>query len=367
MAAPFRETTEKSEVPFVKSSLSKKTFGQTRDGQEVQLYTLTNEHGIVAKVISYGASLTELHVPDREGKLGDVVLGFHELEGYLGRHPHFGCTTGRVANRIARGRFTLDGKTYTLAINNGPNHLHGGNQALDKRVWRGAEDDSAAGPSVRFTYRSPDGEENYPGNLDVEVIYTLTQEDELRIDYRATTDRATPVNLTNHSYFNLSGAGNGTILDHELTLFADRYTPVDTTSIPTGEITAVEGTPMDFSKPMAIGARLDDVEGDPKGYDHNYVLNSQDGSLALAARVNAPRSGRVMELFTTQPGVQLYTANFLDGTITGKDGKVYQKHCGFCLETQHYPDSVNHPQFPSIILRPGETYQQTTTHRFAAT
>ena len=341
------------------------SFGKTPDGQEVRRFDLTNKNGLIAKVMTYGALLTELHVPDKDGKLADVVLGFDTLDGYLAGHPYFGATTGRVANRIARGKFTLEGKEYTLATNNGPNHLHGGEKGLDKRVWSAEEAKIDAGSSVRFGYRSPDGEEGYPGNLDMQVTYTLTDQDELKIEYQAVTDKATPVNLTNHSYFNLSGAGTGDILSHELMIVADRYTPVDATSIPTGEILAVKGTPMDFTQPTAIGARIDQLPGEPGGYDHNYVLNNQAGALALAARVHDPKSGRLLEVSTTEPGIQLYTGNYLDGKLTGKGGKVYKKRFGLCLEAQHYPDSVHHPHFPSVILRPGATYKQTTTHKLS--
>jgi aldose 1-epimerase len=340
-------------------------FGKA-DGQDVHLYTLTGRSGMVAKVMTYGAILTELHVPDRNGTKADVVLGFDTLEGYLAGHPFFGATTGRVANRIAGGKFTLDGKEHVLATNNGPNHLHGGVKGIDKRVWKAEELAGTDGPAVRFSYTSPDGEEGYPGTLSIEVTYTVIAAGGLRIDYQATTDRPTPVNLTHHSYFNLAGAGNGTILDHELELRASRYTPVDDTSIPTGEIRSVKGTVMDFSRATTIGSRIDQLAGNPGGYDHNYCLDSQDGSLALAARLRDPKTGRVMEIRTTEPGIQLYTANYLDGSITGKGGKVYAKHAGLCLETQHYPDSVNQPSFPSTILRPGATYTQTTLHRFSA-
>jgi aldose 1-epimerase len=340
-------------------------FGKTADGQSVDLFTLVNRQGLRAKVISYGAMLIELDVPDREGRLGDVVLGFDRLEDYLKGHPYFGCTVGRVANRIAKGTFTLNGKEYHLAVNNGPNHLHGGLRGLDKRVWAAAERPSSLGPAVRFAYVSPSGEEGYPGDLSISVIYTLTEDDGIRIDYEASTDAATPVNLTNHSYFNLADGGQSDVLDHQLEIWADRYTPVDDTGIPTGELKEVDDGVMSFKKPTAIGARLDQVGGDPGGYDHNYVLRkSSPQALELAARVYEPKSGRVMEVLTTEPGVQLYTGNFLDGSLTGKNGAVYKKHHGLCLETQHFPDSVNHPQFPSIILNPGEKYTQTTIYRF---
>ena len=344
--------------------VKKTLFGKTAEGQEVHLFTLSNRGGLVAKVITYGALLMELHVPDERGHSADVVLGFDSLDGYLKGHPFFGTTTGRVANRIARGKFTLDGKEYQLAINNGPHHLHGGIKGFDKRVWTAKESLGAGGPRVKFEYRSPDGEEGYPGNLDVEVTYTVTDLNELRIDTRASTDKATPVNLTNHSYFNLAGAESGDILDHELTIFADFYLPVDETTTPTGEIAPVKGTPLDFTTPAAIGARIGQVEAKTRGYDHNFCLRSQDGSLALAARARDPKTGRVMEVYTTQPGVQLYTANYLDGSLVGKGGARYGKRDGFCLETQHYPDSVNRPSFPTVILRPGQTYQQTTVFKF---
>ena len=341
-------------------------FGKTKDGTEVHRYTLTNKNGLVAKIMTYGALVTDLLVPDREGKLGNVVLGFDNLDGYLAGHPYFGCTTGRVANRVAKGEFTLDGTKYTLKTNNAPNHLHGGDVGLDKRVWDGSIVESADGPAVRFTYVSPDGEEGYPGNLSIAVTYTLTDADELRIDYLATTDKATPVNLTNHSYFNLAGAGTGTILDHELTLTAANYTPVDDTLIPTGVIAPVANTIMDFTKPATIGARIDQIGGDPGGYDHNYVLDNQDGDLALAATVYEKSSGRVMEILTTEPGIQLYTGNFLNGENVGREGIPYQKNFAFCLETQHYPDSINQPNFPSVVLRPGDKYETTTVHRFSS-
>jgi aldose 1-epimerase len=337
-------------------------FGKTEEGAAVDLYTLENRAGMLVRIMTYGAAVTEIRVPDREGHAGNVVLGFDDLAQYLAGCPYFGATVGRVANRIAQGRFTLDGVEYQLATNNGPNHLHGGLKGFDKVIWAAAPTAGAPAPSVRFTYRSPDGEENYPGNLSCTVTFALTDDNGLRIEYSASTDKATPVNLTNHSYFNLAGPGTGTILDHVLMITADRYTPVDETLIPTGELVPVKGTPMDFTRPAAIGSRFDKVSG---GYDHNYVLNS-GGSTApvLAARVSEPRSGRVMEVLTTEPGLQFYSGNFLDGTLRG-DGGVYRKNCGFSLEAQHFPDSVNHPAFPSIILRPGEIYRQVTIYRFS--
>jgi aldose 1-epimerase len=351
----------------MKASVQKQAFGKTLDGTAVDLYVLTNANGMQAKIITYGAIITELHVPDRTGKLDDVALGFDDLKGYLAAHPYFGAAVGRVANRIAKGRFTLDGKEYKLAVNNGPNALHGGLKGFDKVVWQAETIQAADGVAVKFTYRSPDGEEGYPGNLTAAVTYTLTNQNELKIDYTATTDQPTPVNLTNHSYFNLAGARSGNdILGHELMLAADRYTPTDETLIPTGEIKPVQGSPLDFTKPTPIGARIAHMKTTPGGgYDHNYVLNSGGKTLTLGARVHEPKTGRVLEMLTTEPGVQLYTGNFLDGTLKGKGGVAYQKHAGFCLEAQHFPDSVNKPSFPSVILRPGQTYTQTTVYKFS--
>lgn len=342
------------------SGIQKSSFGRLNDGAFVDLYALKNRNGLVAKVTNYGTILTELHVPDRTGRMADVVLGFDNLEQYLQGHPYFGCTVGRFANRIAQGRFTLEGRTYSLAINNGPNHLHGGLRGFDKVLWRATP---RTGASIEFAYTSPDGEEGYPGRLDVTVVMTLTDADELRIDYTAATDRATPVNLTNHSYFNLRGAGD--VLDYELTLAADLFTPTDATLIPTGELRPVAGTPWDFTQPKPIGSRIAQLGTDEPGYDSNFVINGGGQSLRFAARVRDPQTGRVLEVHTTQPGVQFYTANYLDGSLTGKRGVVYQRHMGFCLETQHFPDSVNHSAFPSCILRPGQTYRQTTVHQFS--
>jgi aldose 1-epimerase len=347
--------------------VEKSSFGTTKDGQAVDLYTLTNANGVVAKISTYGALLTELHVPDRDGKMADVVLGFKTLDRYEGDHPYFGGTIGRVANRIAKGKFRLNGQEYTLAANNGPNHLHGGLRGFDKRVWKAQPVSVAGVPAVRFTYTSADLEEGYPGALTATVTYTLTHSNELRLEYTAGTDKPTIVNLTNHSYFNLAGDGQGTILDHELTIMADRYTPVDDTLIPTGEIASVRGTVMDFNRATAIGARIKEVAGPaPGGYDHNYVLTHGGGVLAMSATVREPKSGRGMDVLTSEPGVQLYTGNFLDGTITGKAGVAYQKHFGFCLETQHFPDAINHPNFPPVVLQPGRTFKSTTVYRFSA-
>ena len=341
------------------AGIRKSGFGSVPGGPAVDLFTLENAHGLIAKVTNFGAIITELHVPDRQGQLADVVLGFDNLGQYVQKHPYLGATVGRFANRIAKGRFTLDGKTYTLAINNPPNALHGGLQGFDKKVWNA---EPQAGAAVKFAYTSPDGEEGYPGTLTVSVTMSLTDANELRIDYMATTDKATPINLTNHSYFNL--AGEGDVLGHELMLAADYYTPKDATHIPTGEIKSVKGTPYDFTKPQPVGARFSQIPDRPVGYDHNFVLNKSEGALALAARVYEPRSGRVMEALTSEPGIQLYTANYFDGSLTGKRGIVYQQHAALCLEAQHFPDSVNQPKFPSVILRPGQTYKQTTIYKF---
>jgi aldose 1-epimerase len=350
-------------------SINKQAFGKTADGTPVDLYTLINAHGLEAKITNYGGIVVSLLVPDRNGKLGDVVLGYHNLEGYLQKNPYFGCIIGRYGNRIAKGKFTLKGVEYTLAQNNGENHLHGGIKGFDKVVWNAKEGQSDAGVGLELTYLSKDGEEGYPGNLAVTVTYTLTNTNELKLDYVATTDKETVVNLTHHSYFNLAGAGVGDILGHEVMLDAERFTPVAAGLIPTGELRRVKGTPLDFTQPTAIGARIDQEDEQlrlGKGYDHNWVLNSGGGSLALAARVEEPTTGRVMEVYTTEPGMQFYTGNFLDGSITGKEGKVYRRRDGFCLETQHFPDSPNQPDFPSTVLKPGEQYRQTTIYKFSA-
>jgi aldose 1-epimerase len=345
-----------------KMSIKKQAFGKTEDGKNVDSYTLTNTNGLKAEIITYGGIVTSLQVPDRNGKFTDIVLGCDSLDDYAKKSPYFGALIGRFGNRIAKGKFTLDGVEYTLATNNGPNHLHGGIKGFDKVVWNAKQMQTDQGPALKLTYRSRDGEEGYPGNLSCTVIYTLTNNNELKISYEAKTDKATIINLTHHSYFNLGGHNSGDILGHELIINADRFTPVDKDLIPTGEIKPVKGTPWDFTKPMAIGSRIKQVEG---GYDHNYVLNSSDGSLALAASVYEPKSGRVMEIFTTEPGIQFYSGNFLDGSVKGK-GAVYNKHNGFCLETQHFPDSPNKPNFPSVVLRPGEKYTQLTVHKFSA-
>lgn len=340
-------------------SLRKTPFGKLPSGKPIDLFTLTNKHGLVAKVTNYGTIITELHVPDRRGRMADVVLGFDNLEQYLKGNPYFGCTVGRFANRIANGRFTLGDKTYRLPINNGPNCLHGGIKGFDKAVWKATP---LKGAAVKFTHSSADGEEGFPGKLDATVIIALTDENELAIDYFARTTKPTHVNLTNHSYFNL--AGRGDIKGHKLTLESDFYTPKDKFDIPTGEIWSVAGTPFDFNKPTAIGSRFKTLGGKPPGYDHNFVLRGGGGTLMLAARVVEPKSGRTMEVLTTEPGIQLYTANWLDGSLVGKGGWAYQPHEAFCLEAQHYPDSPNKPHFPTTLLRPDQIYRQTTVHRF---
>jgi aldose 1-epimerase len=349
----------------MKASIEKSDFGKTPEGTAVDLYTLTNANGMKAKIMTYGGIITELDVPDRDGKLGDVVLGFDDLKGYVAGHPYFGALVGRVANRIAKGKFTLDGKEYKVAVNNGPNALHGGLKGFDKQVWKAEPIKVADGVALKLTYVSKDGEEGYPGELTSTVTYTLTNKNELKIDYKATTDKTTVLNLTNHSYFNLAGPNSGTILDHELMLAADTYTPTDDTLIPTGEIKPVKGTPLDFTKPATIGSRIGELKGEPGGYDHNFVLRAGDASPALAARVYEPKTGRIMEVFTTEPGIQFYTGNFLDGTNKGKGGVVYKKNQGFCLECQHFPDSVNQPKFPTMTLEPGKTYKQTTVYKFS--
>ena len=345
-------------------SVNQESFGQTPEGREVDLYTLTNSNGLKARITNYGAILVSLEVPDRAGKLADITLGFDTLEGYLGEHPYFGAIVGRYANRIGNAKFTLNGVEYTLAANNGDNHLHGGLKGFDKVIWK-LDDLKTEGRSaiVKLSYVSEDGEEGYPGNLACSVTYALTEDDELQISYEADTDKTTVLNLTNHTYFNLAGQGTGDILGHELMVDADKYTVVDEGLIPTGENRSVTNTPMDFTISASIGSRIDQVEG---GYDHNYVLNSGGGSLALCARVYEQTSGRVMEIHTTEPGVQFYTGNFLDGSVTGKGGKAYEKHYGFCLETQHFPDSPNKPTFPSVVLNPGQKYTTATVLKFSA-
>ena len=349
------------------AGVTRKAFGTARDGAAVEIFTLTNRAGAQVSAISYGAIITSIRLPDRNGAVADVALGFDTLEGYLGEHPYFGALVGRYANRIAKGTFTLDGQTYRLATNNGPNHLHGGVRGFDKHIWAAELLPEATG--VAFTRNSPDGEEGYPGRLAVRVSYAFNDANELVIEYQATTDKATPVNLTQHTYFNLAGHNAGSILDHEVMIAADRFTPVDATLIPTGELAAVEGTPMDFRKPLRVGARIDAATPQLKygiGYDHTWVLNgsSAAGDVRPAARVVEPKTGRTLEVSTTEPGVQFYTGNFLDGSLKGKDGAVYNHRNGLCLETQHFPDSPNQPTFPSTVLRPGQTYRSKTVWRF---
>jgi aldose 1-epimerase len=352
---------------LAKPGITSTPYGKTADGTAVTLYTLTNPHGLEVAITNYGGVIVSVKAPDRTGAFADIVLGFDSLDSYLKPNPFFGALVGRYGNRIANGQFTLDGKTYTLAKNNGPNALHGGLKGFDKKVWKARGSDVGGVPTLELAYTSMDGEEGYPGTLSVMVTYSLTANNELRVKYHATTDKPTVLNLTNHSYFNLAGAGSGDVLKHVLQLNADRFTPVNETLIPTGELRPVQGTPFDFRTATAIGARIGGSDQQlqfGKGYDHNFVLNGKAGELRFAARVTEPSSGRVLEVRTTEPGVQFYTGNFLDGTLTGKGGKVYNQRAGFCLETQHYPDSPNQPAFPSPVLRPGQTYDTTTVFTF---
>lgn len=350
------------------AEVSEEPFGKTADGKAVTLYRLENNRGTQAEIISRGATLRALRVADASGERADVVNGFDDVAGYESdANQYFGCTVGRVCNRIGDASFTLNGETYHLTANDGDNTLHGGgDRSFDKVVWEGEAEQTPEGPSVKFTYFSPDGEEGFPGNMHASVRYTLTDQDALVITYDATTDMATPCNLTNHAYFNLSGHGQGKILDHELTIDADAYTPVDDELIPTGEIVTVEGTPLDFRTPTAIGKRLEEVASTPaKGYDHNFVLSAADGSIRQVARLKDPKSGRVLEVLTDQPGLQFYSGNFLFGQ-EGKAGQSYEHRGALCLETQHFPDSVHHDNFPSTILQPGEKYHTTTIYRFSS-
>ena len=348
------------------SEISRVPFGVAPDGKPVEAFTLVNASGMEVRAMTYGAIILSIRVPDAKGVTGDVVLGYDSLAGYVRSSPYFGAVVGRYGNRIAKGRFTLSGKSYTLAVNNGPNALHGGLRGFDKAVWAAEPVRTDSGVGVVFTLVSPDGDEGYPGTLTARVTYTLPNaRNELVIDYEGTADQATPLNITNHSYFNLAGAGD--ILGHVLTLNADSLTPVDTTLIPTGAISPVAGTPFDFRTPTAIGARIDAKDAQIKnggGYDHNFVLNRGAPGLVHAARVTEPTTGRTLDVSTTEPGVQFYSGNFLDGTLTGKGGRVYQHRNGFCLETQHYPDSPNHANFPSTILQPGSTYRSRTVFAF---
>ena len=347
------------------AGVTKESFGKTAEGENVDLYTLRNVHGVETKITNYGGIVTSLKVPDRRGKFDDIVLGFNDLDSYLKGHPYFGAIIGRYGNRIAKGRFTLNGVEYKLAVNNGENTLHGGIKGFDKVVWTGLGIKTKLGPAVALTYVSKDGEEGYPGNLNVKVVYTLTNNNELRIDYTATTDKATVTNLTHHSYFNLAGEGNGDILNHQVQINATRFLPTDAGSIPTGELRNVAGTPFDFRKMFAIGARINKDEEQLKlgnGYDHTWIINGRE--MRLAAQAYEPTSGRRMQVWTTEPGMQFYTGNFLDGTLTGKSGKIYPRRSGFCFETQHYPDSPNHPKFPTTTLKKGATYRSTTIYKF---
>jgi aldose 1-epimerase len=349
-------------------ALTRAPFGRLPDGRAVEQFTLTNAHGIEVRVITYGGIVTALRTPDRSGNLDDIVLGYDSLAGYLGASPYFGAIVGRYANRIANGEFTLARKTYHLARNNGPNSLHGGTRGFDKVLWAGEPFQNDSGVGVILRYTSPDGEEGYPGTLAAQVTYTLTPHDQLLVDYQATTDRATPINLSQHSYWNLRGSARGDILDHRLTLFASVYTPVDSTLIPTGKIAPVTGTPFDFRRSTAIGARIEQADTQlryGRGYDHNWVLDRRGrAGLLPAAHLEDPESGRTLDISTTEPGIQFYSGNFLDGTITGKGGRVYGHRFGLCLETQHFPDSPNHANFPSTILRPGRTYRSRTVFTF---
>ena len=347
----------------------KQGFGRTKGGQAVEIYTLKNRRGSEARVMTYGATLVSLSVPGRGGRFDDVVLGFDRLETYENDTHYIGQVIGRYANRIAKGRFTLGGVEYKLAVNNGENSLHGGLRGFDKVVWKARPLKARAGSAVEMTYLSRDGEEGYPGNLSVRVVYTLTDADELKIEYAATTDKDTVVNLTNHAYFNLAGHGSGDILNHRLMINADRFTPTDAGAIPTGELRSVRGTPFDFTSETAVGARIGVEDEQLKfgnGYDHNFVLNGRPGVLSLAARVTEPTAGRSMEVWTTEPGVQLYTGNYLEGTADGKGGRPYRNRYGLCLETQHFPDSPNRPEFPTTVLRRGGRFRSTTVYKFSS-
>ena len=352
-----------------KSKMQKQAFGKIQDGQSVDLYTLTNKYGMAVAISNFGGTLVSLKVPDRDGKLGDVVLGYDNPADYENGKAYFGGTIGRYGNRIAHGKFTLDGVVYSLPLNDGPNTLHGGVRGFNKHVWIARDVSSSAGEALELTYVSRDGEEGFPGTLTVKVVYTLfADENAVKIEYTATTDKDTVLNLTNHSYFNLSGQGNGDILQHQLKLYASQFTPVDVTLIPTGKLKDVQNTPFDFLQPIAIGQRInmnDEQLKFGRGYDHNWVLDKKSpNTMSLAARAYDPQSGRVLEVSTTEPGVQFYSGNFLDGTVRGKDGKVYAYRSAFCLETQHFPDSPNQKNFPSTELKPGQTLHSTSIYKF---
>lgn len=344
--------------------IEKHAFGTTSTGLAVEEYVLSNAHGVRAGILSWGGILRTLEIPDRNHDMADVVLGFDSLAPYEARHPYFGTITGRFANRIAKGQFTLDGEKYTLATNNGPNHLHGGTNGFDRKVWKASTSQTPSSASLTMTYTSPDGDEGYPGEVNTEVSYTLNDANELTIEYRATTTKPTPINLTHHAYYNLAGHTSGDILNHSLEIDADAYIPVDETSIPLGLLQNVSGTPFDFKTPHRVGDRITQVG---IGYDHNYVLSLKPTPLKRGALLTDKTSGRTMEVLTTEPGVQLYTGNYLDGTLIGKGGAVYEKHAGLCLETQHFPDSVHQPTYPTTILRPGEVFTSTTVMRFGVT
>lgn len=357
----FTSCTQKTNKQMPTSGITKQAWDKV-DNQAVDLYTLTNKNGVEVKISNYGGKITSWVTPDKSGKKSDIVLGFNRVSSYTKEVPYFGSLIGRYGNRIALGKFTLDGKTYTLATNNGKNALHGGNKGFDKVIWTAAPIDNTVS-ALTLTYLSKDGEEGYPGNLKVTVKYTLTDADELKIDYSATTDKATPLNLTNHTYFNLSGDHNNTILDETIQINADKYTPVGDDLIPTGKLEPVKGTPFDFTKAEKIGARINQVPGKPVGYDHNFVLNNSDTTMHQAAVVYDAASGRQLEVTTTQPGIQFYTGNFLDGTLIADDGKPIKQHTALCLETQHFPDSPNQPNFPSTILKPGQMFHSTTVYK----
>ena len=347
--------------------ITSEPFGTAPDGTKVQLFTLTNKNGVSVQITNYGGIVTTLKVPDKKGNFDDVVLGFYTLGEYLERSPHFGCLVGRFGNRIAGGKFALNGMEYHLFINNGPNSLHGGKEGFDKKVWIPETILMKDAAGLKLSYLSPDGEENYPGNLKVEAIYTLNDDNELILTFNAVTDKTTVLNLTQHSYFNLKGQGEGDILDHIIQFNSSKFLPIDSTSIPLGPLMDVEGTPFDFRHPKTIGADIEKENEQLKnagGYDHSFVVDGYNSELKLACTVTEPVSGRVMEVWTTEPAVQFYTGNFLDGSLTGKDGKVYKQRYGFCLEAQHFPDSPNHPDYPSTVLNPGETYNQTTIYKF---
>jgi aldose 1-epimerase len=359
-AAPSPAPAPEPQAP----QITKAVFGKI-DGKDVFIYTLTNKSGLFLKVTEYGTIVTELHVPDRAGKLGDIVLGFENLDGYLKGHPYFGATVGRIGNRIRNAKFKLDGKEYKLAANDKPHNLHGGLKGWDKAIWTATPSDTPDGPSITFTYVSKDGEEGFPGTVAAKTVYTLTNRNEFKVDMEATTDKLTIVNMVHHSYFNLGGFGSGKITEHELTLFADKYTPGDP-QVPTGEIAQVKGTPFDFTKPKAIGLDLLKVGGNPIGYDHNFIVNGDPHTMRPVARVKEPKSGRVMTLDADQPGVQFYSGKFLDGKLTGK-GANYAQYTGFCLETQKFPDSINVPAWKDeVILKPGAVYKHSMIHRFSA-